>query len=102
MSEPQSTATKRFAGRPLWRCSAAAISSLPVPLSPSISTVLREAATRATVRYTSTIAGLRPTTIAASSAIAPSPFRGPSLWPRSESARRTVVLISSRFIGLLT
>ena len=49
MSDPQSTATKRPDARSLCRCSAAAISSLPVPLSPSISTVLREAATRATV-----------------------------------------------------
>jgi hypothetical protein len=48
--DPQSTATKRPLARSLWRCRAAAMSSFPVPLSPSMSTVLREVATRATVR----------------------------------------------------
>ncbi|HBL25899.1 MAG TPA: hypothetical protein DD490_03590 [Acidobacteria bacterium] len=58
---PQLIGTNGLSRRRLFRWMARAISSLPVPLSPWISTVASESATCATMRITSTIFGSFPT-----------------------------------------
>ena len=57
----QLTATKERSARPLRWWIERATSSLPVPVSPAISTVARLGATRAIRSRTRSIAGLRPT-----------------------------------------
>ena len=58
---PQFTGTKGSWARGLFACTARATSSLPTPLSPVISTVVRAAATFSTNSKTDCMAGLRPT-----------------------------------------
>ena len=57
----QFSTTNAFAARALNRCTAFATSSLPVPVSPSISTVVERGATSLTIRAISRIAALSPT-----------------------------------------
>ena len=122
------SATKGLAARGLWRWSARAMSSLPVPDSPLMSTVMRERDSRPIALNTACIAGASPISSAASSpagdvgaartapprlALAPSPRRadGPSPCPdgapsrdsrRVAQARRTCSMTSSTSKGLGT
>ena len=59
--DAQLTATKRRSRRSLAAWMARATSSFPVPVSPSIRTVVGDGATRATSASTSRIAALSPT-----------------------------------------
>ena len=59
--EPEFTGTKGLSARGEARWMALAMSSLPVPLSPLISTVEREGATCATRSRTASMRSLRPT-----------------------------------------
>ena len=78
-------AMNAFGARGLWRCSARATNSLPVPDSPLISTVAWECASRPIARKTSCIAGAWPRISGASSSVGIA-----STWRRlSSSARRT-------------
>ncbi|MNC85640.1 hypothetical protein D3C83_12500 [compost metagenome] len=61
-------AMKGFAERGLWRCSARATSSLPVPDSPVIMTVACDCDSRPMARNTSCIAGACPSISGAASA----------------------------------
>ena len=60
-SAPQSTTTNGRSARGEARCSAAASTSLPVPLSPSISTVESDGAACSTSAKSARIAGASPT-----------------------------------------
>jgi len=77
-------ATNGPPARGLWRCSARATSSLPVPLSPVTSTVTLLGLSRPMARNSPCIAGERPS----SSAGAPSPGSAGSARRLSSSARR--------------
>ena len=84
---PQLIGTKGISARRLWSCSARATSSLPVPVSPRISTVESVGATLAIRRRTVAMPGESPTRSGAPS----------SRWSRCFSAR--YLLVSSRLFG---
>ena len=89
-------ATNGRARRGLKSCSARATSSLPVPDSPSTSTVRLVFTTRATTRYTRCIAGDRPTIGKSSGEVSAADGAGTRV---SAMARRTVATSSSRSNG---
>ncbi len=97
VSAPQSTAKKRscFLGLRLWI--ARATSSLPVPVSPMISTVLDVVATLRRFRYTSCIVGLEPTMPANIAGSSPGGAGAP--WLRSSSCRRSQALRATAAIS---
>jgi len=97
---PQLIATKGWLARGLSSCTARASSSLPVPLSPSSSTVTLVGATRSMVRFTFSMASL-PVTIRCNGvgtlACASSRFSCSSSYRRN--ARATTVRSTSISIG---
>jgi hypothetical protein len=101
----QFTGTKAAALRGEWLWMARATSSLPVPDSPTTSTVALVDATRATSLYTSSMRGLLPS-ISAGLLLARAAMAGPSLASadrrRRSRARVTVRRSSSTLKGFET
>ena len=97
----QLTATSGPAARLLWRCSARATSSLPVPLSPVTSTLASVGATRAISSWTSRIAALSPSSSPSRAVATCRRSRvSSSVNRRCRTARSSATATASRSIGL--